>query len=158
MKYLHEIIDRNNFQMITERIMKGRKVDLNDNVTFEYFTHKVNDVSYNIVPVHVPIDYVFKYGNNACKQCGYGKGYYVTNLFKNKIEKVGDYIILADQPINELTDEQKKIFIELEKKKPLWRVMLPCSCALKKAQSKEPDLLMAFDGHIIVRLTYTIAE
>jgi hypothetical protein len=156
--YLHEIMDRNNFHMLTERVQKSRKVDRNDNVTYENFNQVYKDVSYDIKPVHVPIDYIFKYGSNSCKQCSYGKGYYVVNILKNKIPNPADYIILSDQPIKDMTDEQKKIFIELEKKKPFWRVLLPCNCAMRKAQAKEPDLLMNPTGNIVLRLTYTIAS
>lgn len=157
MKHLHEIFNRPTFDIITERILKDRKVDMQDKVTYVDFDHLYEGVTYAIKPVHVPIDYIFKYGVSSCKQC-VGKGYFVTKLFKRNIPKPADYVILSEQPIKNMTDEQKKMFIEMEKKKPLWRVMLPCSCALKKAQIKEPDLVMTADGHIIVRMTYTVAE
>lgn len=155
-KPLHEIVDDNNFKIITSRILKSRKMGDNDTVTYEVFDQLVGDKIYTITPEHVPMDYLYRYAKSKCS-CN-GKGYYVTNIMKNKLQNAGDFVLLADRPINEMTDEQKKLYIEAEKKKTMWRVMLPCKCALTGAMKKEPDILANQTGNVVIRINYEVKD
>jgi len=155
-KKLSDVLDKAAFDILCKEIMKKRRVE-NDDVIYELFDYKAKGATLEIKAEHVTIDEVFDYAKSSCKQCN-GKGYYIINMEKRRIPNPEDYVVMAKEPINDMPEEMKKIWIEKEKKNKFWRVMLPCRCALKVAHAKDPDFLSNGEGNILVRVKYEIKE
>lgn len=152
---LSKILDRNNYRTLCEKVEKSRKVSDDGSMFFEDISYTYGGKSYRVLPIFMPVEDVKKYSKSSCNKC-YGKGYAIHLKEKSKISNPQDYTLMATQPINNMTEEQKKIWIEKEKENKFWRVLLPCSCAVKNAAKKIPDFLFNNEGNILIRLEYEI--
>ena len=148
-KSLRDLLDESNFRFVVDRIMKTRKNEGDDRVSYEPFTHKTGTMEIDINPVHVPTDTLFKEAKSSCKDCN-SKGYQVHLIPKQRIRNPEDYIVLSEVPFRDLSEEEKKKIIEQEAKKTTWKVMLPCRCAVKRALMKDNSLLVNELGNIVV--------
>jgi len=154
-KALKEILSSVDYKFLCEKIIK-EKVQRSDN-SFEYkdFSQTMAGVEYLVKPEYVSGEEIYKHAKNSCNMC-WGKGYKVLNLEKRKFPNPKDYILLAQQPLNDLTEEQKKILVEREKLSKMWRILLPCSCAIKGIIKKDKHLFVSVDGNICFRINYEV--
>ena len=153
-KLLTELLPSTTISILSKKVMKNREV-IKDEVVYKEFEWEEKGVTYRVIPRHVPIEDVFKWAANSCKNCS-SKGYYVLQMDKGKIKNPEDFIIMSDQNLEDMSEEQKKIMIQEESRKSYWRVLLPCKCALKRMQRKMPDVLSTDLGNILVKLDYEI--
>lgn len=112
----------------------------------ENFEYKSGDKTYLIKPERVDHDELIKKGRSSCRTC-FGKGYFVSNLLRSKYPDPSSFLEIKPEhtmPEN-LSEEQKKIWMEREKKQydecPTWRIMNICSCALKSFAKSNPNVM-----------------
>lgn len=156
-KSLVEELDKPNFEIALKELMKTRRVIDESTVQYGTIEHSCGNKKYTITATHVPIDYVFPYAKGSCKQCN-SKGYQVINIEKHRIANPQDYVMLSNVPIQDMTEDEQRIWREKEKLNKFWRVMLPCRCAVTRALLKEPDILTNPDGSILLRTSYEVEE
>ena len=141
------------------KIVPGKTfLKISDSQAIEESLEKEKDadgVEYLVKPEYVSGEEIYKHAKNSCNMC-WGKGYKVLNLEKRKFPNPKDYILLAQQPLNDLTEEQKKILVEREKLSKMWRILLPCSCAIKSIIKKDKHLFVSVDGNICFRINYEV--
>ena len=154
---LESILDAVAFKYVIIEIMKTRAVSPQDEVTYQPIEKKYKDVTYIIKAEHVPIEYLIKYSSSNCKKCN-SKGYSIIYVSKSKIANPQDFVVLADRSVEKMSDEEKKLWLEVEKKKPTWRVMLPCKCTIKNISKKEHTIVANDMGNIVARLSYEIKQ
>jgi hypothetical protein len=156
-KNLEDVFNPTNFKLILDEIMKSRKVSPQDVVSYSPIERAQDGVTYVIKAEHVPIETVVKYASSSCKEC-YGKGHYVAYIVKAKVPNPQDYVILSEEPVVGMTEERKKLWLEVEKKKPTWKIMFPCRCAIKGISKKESLICSNTAGNIVTKVTYEIKQ
>jgi hypothetical protein len=154
-KDLVDVFSETSLKFISEAVLKTRKVSPEDKVSYEDIEREENGVVYIVKAEHVPIDDLVGHALSGCKNC-HGKGYYICNLDKAKIPNPQDYVILAEKNIVDMPEAEKKLWLEVEKKKKLWRIMLPCRCALKAITKKQPGIFTNEPGNIVARLSCVV--
>jgi len=152
---LSDILDSIHMNNLYQRIIETRVIHKDDSITYGTVLYPFKDNEYEVTGEHVSVDYVFKFAKSSCNFCS-SKGYGIHNIEKSKLSNPEDYTIVSKQPVNTMSEDQKKIWIEKEKRNPLWRVLLPCHCVLRKAAEKEPNLIFNNARNIIIRVTYRI--
>jgi hypothetical protein len=154
---LEEVFGTTSLNLILKNLMKTRKVSPEDQVTYEPVETELSGVRYIIKAEHIFVEEIIKYGSSNCNKCN-GKGYRIVHLEKRKIPNPQDYVILSDRNIETMSEEEKKIWVEMEKKKTTWKLMLPCICAIRKMAKREGAIFSNPTGNIVARLSYEIAE
>ena len=157
LKKIEEIFDAIILKHIINDIMKSRKVSPQDEVTYQLVEKEYKGTTYVIKAEHVPIEHLIKYSSSNCKKCN-SKGYSIIYVSKSKIANPQDFVVLADRSVEKMSDEEKKLWLEVEKKKPTWRVMLPCKCTIKNISKKEHTIVANDMGNIVARLSYEIKQ
>lgn len=152
-KPLSELVDRHSYGTLCNNVLKTRKVDGDGHATYDKLEHKHGDTVYMVEAIPVSIDEIKNYAKPNCNKCT-EKGYYVMRVEKSKIKDPENYYMVASQPINAMSEEQRKIWIEKEKKNKYWRILYPCPCALKRAADKIDDFVHNPAGNITFRLEY----
>lgn len=153
---LSDRIGQVSVELLTNKILGARKVRSDgsrltdpDGVEFDEIEHSATDGNtLYIHPRHVTVDEVSEYGRSSCNDC-FGKGYRIVSLAKSGVNNPSEYIILSNRSLEGLNDEQKKMVIEEERKSSVWRVLLPCPCALRRAREKIPNFFSNRDGSIM---------
>lgn len=156
-KSLEEIFNETTMKFITQELMKTRSVSPTDEITYSPVEKEQDGVTYVITAEHVPIEVVMKHADRNCRMCN-SKGYSVRHMEKSRVPNPQDFILLSDSPIEGMTDEQKKLWMEMEKKKKMWRVMLPCRCALKNLSKKQHPIASNEIGNIVAKITYQVKK
>jgi hypothetical protein len=145
-------------KFIADSLMKSRKVSPQDEVSYDPVDMmSLSRDNYTITAHHVPIEEIIKHGSGSCKKCN-SKGYQVSYIVKNRVPNPQDYVILSEKPLTEMTPEEKKLWMEVEKKKTTWKIMLPCRCAMKAFMKDERNIMCNDAGNIVARLTYVMKE
>jgi len=156
MASIREVFDKMAVDNILKKVLENRVINEDEKaidkkrVFYKPFEYKRDDVSYVIKAEHVIIDDMFKYANSNCKTCN-SKGYYVIHIEKSKLPNPVNYVLLSNVPFEGLSDKELEEWKEKVKLEKAWRVMLPCSCVLKKASNKDKSLFFNGDGSIIFR-------
>jgi len=156
-KELSEIFGETELKFILQEVMKTRKVSSTDVVSYTPIDKEKDGVKYVIKAEDVPIRELMGYATSSCRGCN-GKGYSVRQVDKSKIPNPQDFVILSDRPIEGMTEAEKKLWLEVEKKKKLWRVMLPCYCTIKGISKKQSLISANALGNIVVRITYEVKQ
>lgn len=155
-KPIQEVFDRNNLNHIVDQLTKTKRYDPPTNgIFFDPIEYTHNGVTYIIEGAWVPANDIMTHANSSCKKCN-SKGYYVAEIMKHRLPNPQDYVVLSTEPLTIMSDEQKKLWVEKEKKKPTWRVMIPCPCAMKKLLKKDSSVLVVGDGNMMMRFTYKV--
>jgi len=151
-------------EILINKILDGRKVRDDgsrltdaDGVDFDLVEWDSPKAKLFVQPRHVTVDEVSEYANSSCRDCN-SKGYMVVNIVKALIQNPGQYVILSRKSLEGLDDEQKKQVIEEEAKHPMWRVLLPCHCALKRARAKMPNFFSNKDGSVMFAVEWEEEE
>lgn len=153
---LTEIIDDYNFKLIGEKILKSRNSE-NGVTTYDKIEHSTNGKTYDIYPIHFPLEDVFKEANSSCNNC-YGKGYQIINLEKKKIPDPSGFLLMEEPEPENLSDEQKKLWHEMQANKKFWRIMKPCNCAVKRLFKRHSDIFSNGLHSIFVKVDYDVRE
>jgi hypothetical protein len=152
-KNLEDIFDETTMKYIMKEVMKSRRVSPTDEVSYSPVERQQDGVTYVVKAEHVPIEDIVKHASSRCRDCN-SKGYSVRHIEKAKIPNPQDYVILSDKPIDSMTDEEKKLWVEVEKKKKMWRIMLPCHCAIKGLTRVQHTIFTNATGNIVAQITY----
>lgn len=141
-------------QMIYNNLMNTRKCIGDDK--FEYTTQEIikDDIKYKITASHIPLDKIKLYSKSSCNIC-FGKGFRIIAIEKEKIPNVEDFMMVSSYDIRNASEEQKKIFIEKEKKNKNWRVALPCKCTIKNMKKKNLQVVCNNMGNIVFEVSCT---
>jgi hypothetical protein len=153
---IKDIFNTAEINSIVKRIYQTRKIDKDDKISYEGTETNKNGIKYKISAEHVPVERIMEYSKSGCRTCG-GLGRKIVNILKSRIPDPENYVVLSNQPIGQMTEEQRKIWIEKEKKNPFWRILLPCRCALKNIE-KTGDIFSNPFGNITMRLDYEILD
>lgn len=160
-KPLNQIFQNMECDLILQEILKSRS----DKEPYEFkpVVRDRGDKTYTITAKDVSLmDEVFKNGSSSCRYCN-GKGYYINHLSKFKHPNPDNFMTFKpefDAPVD-LTGEQKKIWVEMQKKKydedPCWKILQVCNCAVKKTL-KDPFVYANALKTLFFRLDYTVED
>lgn len=134
---------------IYKDIMASRKCVGEDDFSYDVLERPFGEKTYIITTRHIPVSESMKYGNSSCNKC-YGSGKKIINIEKSKIANTKDFVMLSSESTRGLSEEQ---IVEQEKKNKFWRVMLPCSCAIKRMLKKGMYIYANDMNNIVVEIT-----
>lgn len=155
-KSLREVFDQVSLNNIIGRLSRNKKYDpSSDSISFDPMDFSYNGVDYVIDGEWVSVNEVIEHASSSCRVCN-SKGYSITEIAKNKLLNPQDYVILSTEPINEMNEEMKKLWIEKEKKKNTWRIMMPCQCAIKRLLKEDESAIAVGDGNLLMRIKYKV--
>ena len=152
-KTLAEMFGDLELKHIVQEVMKTRRVSVDDVVTYTPTERTIDGVVYEIKAADVPVKELMTYAASNCKSCN-GKGYSIRYVAKGKIPNPQDYVILSDKPMESMTEPEKKLWVEVEKKKSTWKILLPCYCTLKWISKRESGVFSNVLGNVVARITY----
>jgi hypothetical protein len=55
-----------------------------------------------------------------------------------------------------MNEEMKKLWIEKEKKKNTWRIMMPCRCAIKGLLKSDDSTVAVGDGNLMMKIQFKV--
>lgn len=160
-KPLNQIFQNMECDLILQEMLKNRSNK--EPFEFKPVVRERSDKTYTITATDVNLmNEVFKNGSSSCNDC-WGKGYYINHLPKIKHPNPDNFMTFKpefDAP-EDLTGEQKKIWVEMQKKKydedPCWKVLQVCHCAAKKTL-KDPFVYANAPHTLFFRLDYTVED
>lgn len=151
---VEDVFNHSLSKAIYKEILSTRRCSGEDKFSYDTIEKSHENVTYLIMPRHIPLVESMSFGNSNCNSC-YGSGKIIMNVGKDKIENTDDFMMLASIPLKGLTEEQKKIVIEKEKKAKFWRVVLPCRCTIKSMLKKGMQIISNDMNNIVIELTCT---
>lgn len=151
---LEELFDHTLIDAIYKEIMTSRTYAKDDIFTYAPIEKTKDDKTYVVTSRHVSVKECMTFANSSCNKC-WGTGRKIMEIDKGNVPNVEDFIMLASVPLDGLSEEQKKIAIEKEKTFKFWRILLPCSCTLKKMIKSGKQIVNNDMHNIIVEITCT---
>lgn len=156
-EFLGNILSKDAHNRAIKELSASRKVELDDTVTFKPVEIIQDTKTYVLTAEHVSVQDIAKYGQDSCRSC-YGKGYFLSLLEKRRIPNPQDYLVLSEKNVETMTAPEKGLWLEVQKKEKMWKIMFPCRCALRKMAKVEPNMVSNEAGNIAFRITYLIKE
>lgn len=138
-------------KILSTEIMNDRRCAGDDRFSYKIIERKKGNKTYILTPIHISVRDVIDMGNSRCKKC-YGSGKKIISILKEKIKNPDDFLMLANRSMINLTEEQKKIIIEEEKKNKFWKILLPCDCAMKNLIKNGDFILSNNMNNIIIKV------
>lgn len=151
---LEELFDRTMVEALYKEIQASRKCIGDDVFTYTPIEKTKGDKTYVITPRHVPVRECMTFSNSSCKKC-WGTGRVIKEVEKHTIPNVEDFIMLSSISFDGLSEEQKKIVLEKEKATKFWRLLLPCSCTIKRMLKKGKQIVSNDMRNIVIEITCT---
>lgn len=151
-------LDQHNYRLITEKLLKTRKVVSETEIIYDEVEQSIGDKILKLRGKHVPLDEVYKYAKNTCKQCSYGKGYFITNIPKYNYPDPRGLLLLEPEIPEGLSEEQKQIHEAKIAKIPTWKILNVCSCAAQRAQEKNPTWVANANHNLFIDLDFNFVD
>jgi hypothetical protein len=149
-KDLAGTVDQVNFELMTQKLMATRKVLSETEVTYDEISHGIGDKIIKLRGTHVPLDDVYKYASGSCKVCGYGRGYFISNISKVKYPNPRGLLVLEpetpEDPSGDYRPEQ------------CWKIVNVCKCASEKALKKNPSWVATQNRNVFVALDFSFED
>lgn len=149
---IEQLFNKSFVQTIIKEIFDSRKCVGEDNFSYTEIEKVANDKTYIIKARHISLEEALKFHDPRCKQC-YGTGRKVVNIEKSRIKHINEFIMIASMSTADLSEEQKRIFVEREKLNKFWKVLLPCNCTIKNMIKKDMYIISNDMHNIVAEIT-----
>jgi hypothetical protein len=157
-KELAALVDTYTFGLISQKLLATRKVIDEVTVTYGEVEQEIGDRILKLRGTHVPLDEVYKYSSSSCKTCGYGRGYFISNIPKAKYPNPRGLLVLEPEVPSDLTEEQKQDRAAQLSKEPTWKIVNVCKCASEKALLKNPSWVSTANRNVFIALDFNFVD
>ena len=141
-------------EAIYKEIQASRRCAGDDLFTYSPIEKSKGDKTYVITSRHVSVRECMTFSNSSCNKC-WGTGRIIKEVEKHTIPNVEDFVMLSSISFAGLSEEQRKIVLEKEKSTKFWKLLLPCSCTIKRMLKKGKQIVSNDMRNIVIEITCT---
>lgn len=153
-------------QNVMNNVLKELYDKRSSEAPFDYpeIKRSLDDKDVVIKAKSVDLHEVMGSADSSCKHCGYGKGYFVSNLRKDKYPDPSGFMIFKPEmevPDGLPEEEKEKLLAhakEKYEKSPFWRILNICSCAAKNTLKRKNNVYSNELNNIFIELDYQLVE
>lgn len=151
---LENLFDRTMVEAIYKEIQASRRCAGDDVFTYAPIEKTKGDKTYVITSRHMSVRECMTFSNSSCNKC-WGTGRIIKEVEKHTIPNVEDFVMLSSISFAGLSEEQRKIVLEKEKSTKFWKLLLPCSCTIKRMLKKGKQIVSNDMRNIVIEITCT---